>query len=70
MNIWKEKTPMLGRVFQRDEDRTLPSSSYEASVSLTPKPEKDSARKLQTRALLAAEVRIFIKLLDSKSSNI
>ena len=41
-----EMIPILHNLFQKIEvDGTLPNSFYEASVALTPKPDKDIIRK-------------------------
>ena len=42
----EELTPILHRLFQKiQEDRRLPSSFYEASIILIPKPDKTQQRK-------------------------
>ena len=40
--------PLLLKLFQKiAEERTLPNSFYEATITLIPKPDKDKKRKLQ-----------------------
>ena len=42
----EELTPIFLKVFQIiAEEETLPSSFYEATISLIPKPEKDTTKK-------------------------
>lgn len=41
--------PILHKLFQKsEEERTFPNLLYEVSITLTPKPDKDIIRKLQT----------------------
>ena len=42
----EELTPILLKLFQKTaEERTLPNSFYEATITLTPKPDKDRYHK-------------------------
>ena len=43
---FKELTPILLKLFQNiAEGRTLPNSFYEATITLIPKPDKDTTKK-------------------------
>ena len=45
----EELTPILLKLFQKTaEAGTLPNSFYEATITLTPKPDKDTAKKKLT----------------------
>ena len=48
-NILKCTNTNPSQIFQNiKEEGTVPNSFYEASITLTPKPDKDTTRKLQT----------------------
>ena len=49
----EELTPILLRLFQKiQEDRRLPSSFYEANITLVPKLDKDTTKKEKYRPIL------------------
>ena len=53
----EELTPILHRLFQKIQtDGRLPNSSYEASIILIPKPDKDTTKK-ELQANIADEHR-------------
>ena len=44
--------PMLLKLFQKvAEERTLPNSFYEATITLIPKPDKDNTKKENYRPI-------------------
>ena len=48
--LWEELTPILMKLFQKiAEGGTLPSSFYEATITLIPKPDKDTSKKVNYR---------------------
>ena len=48
----KELMPILLKLFQKiAEEGTLPDSFYEATITLTPKPEKDNTQKENYRLI-------------------
>ena len=62
--IFKELILSLLRLFPKTEEKgTLPKSFYEASITLIPKPDKDTTKKENHRlvALTNTEVKIFNK---------
>ena len=62
----EEITPILLKVFHEiGKEGTLPNSFYEASISLIPKPDKDTSRKENFRPiyLIKIDAKILNKIL-------
>ena len=60
---------MLHRLFQKiQEGRKLPNSFYEASIILIPKPDKDTTKKENCRAILLMNIEA--KILDKILANL
>ena len=54
----KELTPILLKLFQNiAEGRTLPNSSYKATITLIPKPDEDVTKKRKLQANITDEHR-------------
>ena len=50
--------PILLKLFKKiEEDRTLPNSLYEATITLIPKPDKNNTKKRNLQANLFDEYR-------------
>ena len=53
----EELTPILFKLFQKTaEQGTLPNSFYEATITLIPKPDKDTTKKENYRQIGRAHV--------------
>ena len=67
-----ELTPLLHRLFQNiQEDGRLPSSFYETSIILIPKPDKEITKKENFRpiSLVNIDTKILNKIWQTSSSN-
>ena len=63
----KELMPILLKLFQKiAEEGTLPNSFYEATITLTPKPNNTQKRKLQAISLMNIDANIFNKILANR----
>ena len=59
--------PILLKLFQKiAEEGTLPNSFYEATITLTPKPNNTQKRKLQAISLMNIDANIFNKILANR----
>ena len=61
----QELTPVLLKLFQKTaEEGTLPSSLYEVTITLIPKPDKDSTKKENYRpvSLMNMDAKILNKI--------
>ena len=58
----EELTPILLKLFQKTaEEGTLPNSFYEATISLIPKPDKDTTKKENYRTISLMNIHVKLK---------
>ena len=66
----EELTPILLKLFQKiAEDGKLPNSFYEATITLTPKPDKDATKKENYRPISLMMILHMMICIDAKILN-
>lgn len=68
-NIWRIKSIL--RLFQKtEEERTLPNASYEGSIILIPKLNKDTTRKEHHTSVFLTKIVFFITIQQNTANTI
>ena len=55
--------PVFLKLFQKVEDLMLPNYVYKASITLTPKPDKDTIRKFRSMSVININARFLNKII-------
>ena len=65
--MYKKLIHILLKLFQKFGEGTLPKTIYEATITLTPKPDKDTTKKenCMPLSLMNIDEKIFNKILQS-----